>query len=439
MFSLKDKVALVTGASQGIGRDTALALAEAGAKVAVAARTEEKLAALVSDIAAAGGTGFAVKMDVADAEQVKTGFKQVLEKFGRLDILVNNAAITRDGLAMRMKADDWEAVLRTNLTGAHLCIQQALPPMMKARAGRIINISSVVAQSGNAGQANYVAAKAGIIGLTKAIDIEIASRNITVNAVAPGFVVTPMTDVLPEKVKEELRLRNFNDKNLSLLFEVLNFKGNTQQKIDFLNQKFASSDKGKKGVTDFSDVLSLLKGFGAAEDHLEFDISLARGLSYYTGCIFEVVINNVGIGSVSGGGRYDNLTAVFDAKEKSSGVGFSFGIDRLYDAMEELKIFPKEATASSTVLIVHLDEASFNYGLRIAQLFREKEIACEIYPDQAKIKKQMEYADKKKIPSVIVLGSEEVKTEILTLKKMETGDQLKLSLPEITSIILSNK
>ena len=207
MFSLKDKVALVTGASQGIGRDTALAFAEVGAKVAVAARNEEKLAALVSDIAAAGGTGFAVKMDVADAEQVKAGFKQVLEKFGRLDILVNNAAITRDGLAMRMKADDWEAVLRTNLTGAHLCIQQALPTMMKARTGRIINISSVVAQSGNAGQANYVAAKAGLIGLTKAIAIEIASRNITVNAVAPGFVETPMTDVLPDKVKEELTAR----------------------------------------------------------------------------------------------------------------------------------------------------------------------------------------------------------------------------------------
>ena len=207
MFSLKDKVALVTGASQGIGRDTSLALAEAGAKVAVAARNEEKLSALVADIAAAGGTGFAVKMDVADAEQVKAGFKQVLEKFGRLDILVNNAAIARDGLAVRMKPDDWEAVLRTNLTGAHLCIQQALPTMMKARAGRIINISSIVAQSGNAGQANYVAAKAGIIGLTKAIAIEIASRNITVNAVAPGFIETPMTDALPDKVKEELKTR----------------------------------------------------------------------------------------------------------------------------------------------------------------------------------------------------------------------------------------
>ncbi len=208
MFSLKDKVALVTGASQGIGRDTALALSEAGAKVAVAARNEEKLAALVKEIVALeGGQALAVKMDVADPEQVKAGFKQVLEKFGRLDILVNNAAITRDGLALRMKQDDWDAVIRTNLTGAHLCIQQAMHTMMRARAGRIINISSVVAQTGNAGQANYVASKAGLIGLTKAIAMEIASRNITVNAVAPGFIKTPMTDVLPDKVKEELNTR----------------------------------------------------------------------------------------------------------------------------------------------------------------------------------------------------------------------------------------
>jgi 3-oxoacyl-[acyl-carrier protein] reductase len=207
MFSLKDKVAVVTGASQGIGRDTAAALAQADAKVVVAARNEEKLAALADEIAREGGEAFAIKMDVADAEQVKDGFKRVIEKFGRLDILVNNAAVTRDGLAMRMKKEDWETVLQTNLTGAHLCIQQALPTMMKARSGRIINISSVVAQSGNAGQANYVAAKAGLIGLTKAIAIEIASRGITVNAVAPGFIETPMTDVLPDKVKEELRTR----------------------------------------------------------------------------------------------------------------------------------------------------------------------------------------------------------------------------------------
>jgi 3-oxoacyl-[acyl-carrier protein] reductase len=207
MFRLKDKIAVVTGASQGIGRDTAHALAEAGAKVAVAARNEEKLAELVQEITGNGGEAFAVKMDVADGEQIKAGFKSIFEKFAKVDILVNNAAITRDGLAMRMKPDDWEAVLRTNLTGAHLCIQQVLGPMMKARSGRIINISSVVAESGNAGQANYVASKAGLIGLTKAIAIEIASRNITVNAIAPGFIETPMTAVLPDKVKEELKER----------------------------------------------------------------------------------------------------------------------------------------------------------------------------------------------------------------------------------------
>src|SRR6516164_9824705 len=207
MFSLAGKIALVTGASQGIGRETALALAESGAKVAVAARNEEKLTALVGEIAARGGEASAVKMDVADAEQVKAGFKAVLERFGKLDILVNNAAITRDGLAMRMKQDDWDAVIRTNLTGAHLCTQQALATMMRARAGRIINIASVVAEMGNAGQANYVASKGGLIGLTKAIAMEIASRNITVNAVAPGFIETPMTDVLSDNVKQELKTR----------------------------------------------------------------------------------------------------------------------------------------------------------------------------------------------------------------------------------------
>jgi 3-oxoacyl-[acyl-carrier protein] reductase len=207
LFSLRNKVALITGASQGIGRETALFFSEEGAKVAVAARNEEKLAELVRLIQAAGSEAIAVKMDVADAERVKAGFKQVLEKFGKLDILVNNAAITRDGLALRMKADDWEAVLKTNLTGAHLCIQQALPTMMKAKSGRIINVSSVVAQMGNAGQANYVAAKAGMIGLTKAIAIEMASRNITVNAVAPGFIETPMTEVLSDEIKAGLKAK----------------------------------------------------------------------------------------------------------------------------------------------------------------------------------------------------------------------------------------
>jgi len=205
MFSLKDKVALVTGASQGIGRATARALAEGGAKVAAAAPNADKLASLVAEIEAAGGEALAVPMDVADAAQVKNGFQQMLGKFGKLDILVNNAAITRDTLALRMKLEDWEAVLRTNLTGAHLCTQQALGAMLKQRSGRIINIASVVAEMGNAGQANYVASKAGLIGLTRAIAVEVASRSITVNAVAPGFIATPMTDPLPGELKEKMK------------------------------------------------------------------------------------------------------------------------------------------------------------------------------------------------------------------------------------------
>jgi len=205
MFSLKDKVALITGASQGIGRATALTLAEAGAKVAIAARNAEKLMSLAEEILAAGGEALPVHMDVTDATQVKTGFQQLFGKFGKLDILVNNAAIVRDTLALRMKLEDWDAVLRTNLTGAYLCIQQALGAMLKQRAGRIINISSVVAETGNAGQANYVASKAGLIGLTRAIAIEVASRNITVNAIAPGFIATPMTDPLSTELKDKMK------------------------------------------------------------------------------------------------------------------------------------------------------------------------------------------------------------------------------------------
>jgi 3-oxoacyl-[acyl-carrier protein] reductase len=205
VFSLKDKTALVTGASQGIGRATSLALAAAGAKVAVAARSAEKLCSLAAEIERAGGAALAVPIDVSDPASIKAGFQQVLAQFGKLDILVNNAAITRDTLALRMKLEDWDAVLRTNLTGAHLCIQQALGAMLRQRSGRIINLSSVVAETGNAGQANYVASKAGLIGLTRAIAVEVASRSITVNAIAPGFIETPMTDPLPQELKDKMK------------------------------------------------------------------------------------------------------------------------------------------------------------------------------------------------------------------------------------------
>ena len=203
-MKLEGRVALVTGASQGIGHACALALAREGATVAVAARNRQKLDELVAAIAAAGGksAAFVVVMDVSDEAQVKSGIKSALGQFGKIDILVNNAGITRDQLVMRMKRADWDAVLTTNLTSAYLCIQQVMGSMLKQRGGRIINITSVFGQMGQAGQANYAASKAGLIGLTMAMAREVASRNITCNAVAPGFIETSMTAVLSEEFKQ---------------------------------------------------------------------------------------------------------------------------------------------------------------------------------------------------------------------------------------------
>ena len=197
------RTAFVTGASRGIGRACAIALANAGVRVVVAARNKEKLEEAAAEVRAAGAEAFVVEIDLGSAESIKAAFAAAKE-FGRIDILVNNAAITRDGLALRMKPDDWDTVLRTNLTGSFLCIQQVLQGMMRERWGRIINISSVVAECGNAGQANYVASKAGLIGLTKSLAQEMASRNVTVNAVAPGFIDTDMTAGLPSELKDNL-------------------------------------------------------------------------------------------------------------------------------------------------------------------------------------------------------------------------------------------
>jgi 3-oxoacyl-[acyl-carrier protein] reductase len=201
---MKGRVAFVTGASQGIGRACALALAEAGAKVAAGARQQEKLAALVEEIRSKGGQAEAVPLDIQSRDSIKTAFAAAAERLGPIEILVNNAGITRDTLAMRMSADQWNEVIDTNLSGSFWCIQAVLQGMMRARWGRIVNIASVVGQSGNPGQANYVAAKAGLIGLTKSMALEIASRNVTVNAVTPGFIQTSMTEGLDERVKEKI-------------------------------------------------------------------------------------------------------------------------------------------------------------------------------------------------------------------------------------------
>ena len=208
-MSWDDKIAFVTGASQGIGRACALVLAEAGARVVVASRNLETLQKLAAQINSGSETvrALPVALDVSREQDIKEVFRKTGEQFGKIDILVNNAGIARDGLVMRMKRRDWDEVLETNLTAAYHCIQQVLPGMVRRRQGRIINIASVVAQMGNAGQANYVASKAGLIGLTRAVAQEVASRNITVNAVAPGFIETSMTDAISAEVRDKLLSR----------------------------------------------------------------------------------------------------------------------------------------------------------------------------------------------------------------------------------------
>jgi 3-oxoacyl-[acyl-carrier protein] reductase len=219
-MTLTGRVAVVTGASQGIGRACALKLAKCGASVALLARNREKLEEVAREIAAAaraetpvpksslgdaGGTGVPARSyqtDIENEDQIKSAFKSVLAEFGKIDILVNNAGITRDQLVMRMKRADWDAVLNTNLTSAYVCTQQVIGSMLKQRWGRIINITSIFGQMGQAGQANYAASKAGLIGLTMALAREVGSRNITSNAVAPGFIETAMTSTLPEEFKQ---------------------------------------------------------------------------------------------------------------------------------------------------------------------------------------------------------------------------------------------
>jgi histidyl-tRNA synthetase len=253
------------------------------------------------------------------------------------------------------------------------------------------------------------------------------------------FVAIDKLDKIGEDgVKQELLSKGFAQENLIKLFDILNVKGSLTNKMGFLQTKFENSADGEKGLRDLREVFNLLQEYNATQANVDFDVTLARGLSYYTGCIFEVKINNVSIGSVSGGGRYDNLTASFGDKENLSGVGFSFGVDRIYDAMEELKLFPKDAQISSKVLICHFDEESLRYGLKVLTQLRNAGISSEIYPDVVKIKKQLDYGNKKMIPYTIVIGSDEMSSGQLAFKNMETGEQQKLSVEEIVESLKSN-
>lgn len=233
-----------------------------------------------------------------------------------------------------------------------------------------------------------------------------------------------------EKVLEEMKERGISLKATEKAVPILQLQGSIEEKIAALKDILKNSEAGQKGISNVEEVLSILQSFDLSNHHVDFDVTLARGLSYYTGAIFEVKVNNVSIGSVSGGGRYDDLTGVFGVPDLS-GVGFSFGVDRIYDVMEELNLFPKEALTSTEVLIIHFDDASMKYGLSVLGKLRQAGIKSEIYPEQAKIKKQFTYADKKNIQYTIVIGSEEVSSGKLTFRNMVSGQEEKLTTEEI--------
>lgn len=239
-----------------------------------------------------------------------------------------------------------------------------------------------------------------------------------------------------EKVQEELTQRNFTQDAVQKLEPIISLREDNQEKLEFLKDFLSTSEIGLKGISELEEVFSLLEKYGETQQHVDFDVVLARGLTYYTGAIFEVKVNNVTIGSVSGGGRYDNLTGVFGL-DGVSGVGFSFGVDRLYDVMDELGIFPQTGLDKTKVLITHFDEKGFLYGLQILQKLRSKGISSELFPETGKIKKQLTYADKKEIPYVIVLGDNEIQQGNVSLKDLNSGSQETVSLEKAIEILLT--
>lgn len=234
-----------------------------------------------------------------------------------------------------------------------------------------------------------------------------------------------------QKVEEELSENGFSNEAIQKLDPILNIRGSNSEKIGQFDEVFAKVELGQQGVSELKQIFEYLADFDLVDHHVELDLTLARGLSYYTGTILEVRANNSSItSSITGGGRYDNLTGVFGL-EGVSGVGFSFGVDRIYDVMEDLDIFPEEVSSSTQVLLLNFDAVSFKECLKVLTKLREANIRCEVYPDQAKIKKQMVYANKKGVPFVLMIGENEIKEGKYQLKNMITGEQQQLALNEI--------
>jgi histidyl-tRNA synthetase len=233
-----------------------------------------------------------------------------------------------------------------------------------------------------------------------------------------------------DAVNQELLQKGFTQDAIDNLQPVLGLTGDLADLLPQLDTLLQNSDEGKRGLQDIRSMLSYLEGLEVKQAKLQLDVTLARGLSYYTGCIFEVKVNNVQMGSISGGGRYDNLTGMFGLPGVS-GVGFSFGVDRIFDVLEELNLFPEGSQTITQVLIANFDEASMRYSLPVLQALRTMGFATELYPDSTKLKKQMTYADQKQIPFVLLIGSEEMETSLLNLRNMRTGEQYRLSLTEI--------
>jgi histidyl-tRNA synthetase len=234
-----------------------------------------------------------------------------------------------------------------------------------------------------------------------------------------------------EAVIEELKGKGFSSEQCEKLVTLLHTGGSNTEKLKTLEGVLTQSDNGRKGLEDIKQVFELLTLYGYDDSRVDLDLTLARGLSYYTGCIFEVKLTGVAIGSISGGGRYDNLTQAFGSKEKLSGVGISFGIDRIYDVLDELNLFPKSAHAGATVLICHVDDRCLKHGLGVLSQLRSNNVAAEIYPENAKLKKQLDYANKKGIPFTLLIGPEELDSGNFALKNMERGEQESLSLDQL--------